>query len=505
MKKYSIFLLITGLLTGIGSCKLEPDLYNTIEASAYPTNEQEFQTVIGNAYRGLILYYDREVYMPLNSSTDEWTAPVRRGGAWFDNGRWIYFANHSWNATAQDFNDTWDWLYTGIATCNNTLTILKASQAEVAGKEAALAELRGLRAFFYFLLCDNFGNVPIKTEDSPTGNIPQSTRTEVFNFIESELKEIIPSLNPTNHPRTYSKFTKETAHTLLAKLYLNAGVYTGTARWQDAVMQCDEVISSGKFSLNTNDFFAQFAPNNRSNGSFRENIFVIPYDKTDYRGDAFTGMAPNLFTMHPGLRDKYGLSESPWNGFSAIAEHYNSFDDQDIRKKGWIAGPQVDANGRPVIWNGQPLVLNENWTSLEQASDNDGARSVKFGMQPGNQFRLQDNHFPVFRYADVLMMKGEAAFRLGDIGTALSMFNQVRQRAGMPPYTAATLTLDEILAERGREFSFENWRRNDLIRFDKFGNGTWRFKTTTDKNRDLYPIPSQQMDTNPLLKQNPGY
>ncbi len=158
-----------------------------------------------------------------------------------------------------------------------------------------------------------------------------------------------------------------------------------------------------------------------------------------------------------------------------------------------------------IIFNDKPLDINANWTSLEQAGDNDGARSNKFGMQPGNPFRLQDNHFPIFRYADVLMMKGEAAFRLGNIGTALTEFNQVRQRAGLAEYTASDLTLNEMLTERGREFYFENWRRNDLIRFDRFGNGSWMFKKKQEKFRDLYPIPSQQLAQNPLLTQNPNY
>lgn len=504
MKKILSLLCVAGLLAGSGSCQLESDLYNSLDAKAYPSSDDEFQTVIGNAYRGLLLYYDREIYLPLNASTDEFTAPTRGGGAWFDNGRWIYLANHTWNATAPDLNDTWDWCYTGIATCNNTLGILNDSQTQVAGKESALAELRGLRAFFYYLLCDNFGSVPVKTETSAAGNVAQSSRAEVFAFIESELKAIIPLLKPTNHPQTYSKFTRETAQTLLAKLYLNALVYTGTPRWTDAVTQCNAVVASGKFSLNKN-YFADFAPDNRANGSYVENIFVIPYDKTDYRFDDFTGMSPNLFTMHPGLKDKYGLSESPWNGFCAIADFYNSLDDKDVRKQGWIAGPQYDASGQPVVYNGKPLVLNPNWTSLQQADDNDGARMVKFGMQSGNKYRLQDNNFPVFRYADVLMMRGEAAFRAGNVASALTDFNAVRSRAGLTGYTPATLTLNEILAERGREFYFENWRRNDLIRFDRFGNGTWQFKTVKDKKRDLYPIPDQQLSKNPLLKQNPGY
>jgi hypothetical protein len=503
MKKITL-LFLAALLFGTASCDLEPDLYNSLDAGSYPADDQQFQTVIGNAYRGLILYYDREIYIPLQSSTDEFTAPTRSGGAWFDNGRWQYFANHSWNATAPDLNETWDWLYSAIATCNNTLAILKASTTPVQGRDVALAELRGLRAFFYFLLCDNFGNVPIKTEDSPTGNIAQSPRAEVFAFIESELKEITPLLRPTNHPLTYSKFTREVAQTLLAKLYLNAQVYTGTARWQDCIAQCDAVIASNKYRLNTS-YLANFAFNNRSNGSYVENIFVIPYDKNDYRLDAFTGMAPNMFTMHPGLRDKYGLSSTPWNGFAAISDFYNSFTDQDTRKQGWIAGPQLDNNGNPILFRNQPLVLNANFTSLTNATDNDGARMVKFSMQPGNPVRLQDNNFPIFRFADVLMMKGEAALRLGNAAVALTEINKVRVRSGTAPFTATTLTLDALLTERGHEFYFENWRRNDLVRFDKFGNGTWRFKLTKDPKRDLYPIPSEQLSKNPLLEQNPGY
>ena len=404
MKKLIKTLSIICALLIINSCKLNPELFNSLPASDFPKKSDEFQTVVGNAYRGLILYYDREIYMPLNSSTDEWAAPTRGGGAWFDNGRWIYFAQHNWNSTAADLNDTWEWLYTGIATCNSTLTVFKSSKEVVEGKETSLAELRGLRALFYFLLCDNFGGVPIKTEDSPSGNIAPSSRADVFKFIESELKAIIPTLKPAKGNDTYSLFTRETAHALLAKLYLNGQIYTGAPHWADVITQCDSVISSNKFTVNP-DYFADFAPNNRTNGSLMENIFVIPYDKTDYSFDDYTGMCPNLFTMHPGLKDKYGLSEAPWNGFSAIADFYNSFDNADIRKQGWVAGLQF--NGKDTIkYNGQPLVINQNWSDLEHAGDNDGARMIKFGMQAGNKYRLQDNNFPIFRYADILMMKG---------------------------------------------------------------------------------------------------
>jgi hypothetical protein len=296
--------------------------------------------------------------------------------------------------------------------------------------------MRGLRAFYYYLLCDTFGNVPLIKEDSPTGSIPQSSRQEVFNFVEAELKAILPLLRATEHPATYSRFTREVAHTLLAKLYLNAAVYTGAPRWEEATEQCDAVVNSGKYSL-SGDFFSNFAVNNRSNGSFRENIFIIPYDKNDYRYSEFEGMRLQLTTLHPALRDVYQLGETPWNGFCTLADFYNAYEPQDDRKRGWLAGPQRDRNGNVITYfdgvanTVQELDFKPEFNDLTKTDERAGVRFAKIEIQQNNPQRLQDNHFPIFRYADVLMMKGEVAFRLGNLAAALAAINQVRTRSGV--------------------------------------------------------------------------
>lgn len=492
------------------SCELQTEVYDNLSAKNFPASEQELLSTVGNAYRGLLGYYDNERYFALvDASTDELVAPTR-GRDWFDNGRWKQLAEHDWNAQAPGFmNATWEWCYGAIAQTNLVLVNLKESKTAISGKETIVAEMKTLRAFYYFLLCDTFGNVPIITEDSPSGAVKQSTRQEVFTFVESEVKASLPNLRATKYPDTYSRVTKEVANTLLAKLYLNAQVYTGTARWQDAIGACDAVISTNFHSL-SGDFFSNFAVNNRSNGSHKENIFVIPYDKNDYKGGDFDlAMRVQLTTLHPKLTQKYGLGESPWNGFCTIADFYNSYDAQDVRKQGWLAGPQKDRDGNVIKYfdgvdqKDQELDFKPFFSDLSKTNERDGARFSKIQIQENNPNRLQDNHFPIFRYADVLLMKGEAALRLGQTATALQAINQVRTRAKMAAYTS--ITLDEVLNERGREFAWECWRRNDLVRFDRFGNGTWQFKKKKEAKRDLFPIPSQQLANNPTLKQNPGY
>lgn len=503
INKYKNFLVaasVASLLISVQSCTdLDSEIYSQAEASKFPSNENELLSTVGATYGGLRDYH----WAPFEineTTTDEIVVPTR-GPDWFDNGTWQQLAKHEWNPVSPgQFNGAWNFGYSVIARSNINIQALKESPLEVAGKETIVSEVRMIRAFAYFWLLDWFGNVPIITEDSPAGNPVQNTRAQVFAFVEKEIKEALPALRDENSLRSYGRFTKGAANALLAKLYVNAQVYTGTARWADALAVTNQVISGGKYKLTTN-FLDNFSVNNDKNRD--ENIFVIPFDKT------FACCQGMMWrTLHYSQQQTYNLPGTPWNGFATRADFYNLFTEKDSRKAMWLVGPQTDATGKVIRFKDQvdnvekDLVFTPTISSLERALANEGVRSVKYEVQRGNTSIWNDNDMVIFRYADILLMNAEAQLRTGNTAGALTMVNQVRARAGVAPLT--TLTLQDLLDERGREFAWEGWRRNDQIRFGKW-NTTWQFKTNTEAFRSLFPIPAQQISSNPNLKQNPGY
>ncbi|MCX2740059.1 RagB/SusD family nutrient uptake outer membrane protein [Pontibacter anaerobius] len=509
MKRYTIKKVLTvaslaGVLLGVQACELDAEVFDQAEASKFPSNEEEFLSIVGSTYGQLRGFLD-PVLVLNEATTDELVVPTR-GPDWYDNGSWQQMAKHEWTPVSPgQMNGSWEWAYGIIASANINLAGLKNNNLEVQGKETVVSEVRMLRAFAYFWLLDMFGNVAILTEDTPPGNPPQNTRQEVYDFIEKEILESLPNLREDAGLATYSRFTQGAANTLLAKLYLNAEVYTGTPQWQKALDATNAVINSpAGFALN-DDYLENFAVNNvRIADTYKENIFVIPYDKV-----LAGGMNMQMRTLHYAQGVVYGLAASPWNGFATRAEFYNKFSDTDKRKAMWLAGPQLDNSGQVITYTDavdnkeKDLVFTPEISSLERALQNEGVRNVKYEVQRNNSRNDQDNDLVVFRYADVLLMKAEALLRLGNAGEALLLVNEVRERADVAPLTS--ITLDTLLEERGRELAWEGWRRNDLIRFGKYTGSTWQFKTNTQPHRILFPIPAQQLSNNPNLKQNPGY
>ena len=287
---------------------------------------------------------------------------------------------------------------------------------------------------------------------------------------------------------------------LLAKLYLNAGVYKGTPEWQKAYDAINKVINTAiPYTLTANTLDNFIVQNQKS----PENIWAIPYDNFKAGGMNF-----QMRTLHYANQRTYSLGNAPWNGFCTLAEFYNSFDSKDARIKMWLTGQQYAADGTPLKdAKEQPLAFVTDFNK-DQMTDADpefqvaGARSQKYEIQRGNPNGDQSNDFVVFRLADAILMKAEAAYRLGKNAEATADVNTIRTRSGIAPL--ATVTDADILAERGREFAWEGWRRNDMIRFDTFTKER-KFMKNLDKRRELFPIPQARIDANPLLTQNPGY
>jgi hypothetical protein len=479
-----------GLFMGHACTDLEEEIYDQTTDESFGDTPGQLNALIGPLYSGLGDYFGN--MDDLNTVTDEQIVPTR-GGDWEDGGRWRRFHQHTWDVTLDDgtFNGVWTWVYNNVARINRLLPTIT--------DEKTIAELRTLRAFYHYIALDQFGNVII-SESAEEGAPTQRTRLEVYTWVEKELLESLPQLSDVVGGVNYGRMNKFVAHMILGKLYLNAQVYTGTPQWQKTVEQMDAIINSGKFTLPT-DFFSTFAVQNQNSP---EIILATPMDATKRAGFNF-----HMSTLHYLNQTTYGLGSAPWNGFATMAEFYNSYEDTDQRKNTWLVGQQFSADGKPLVDDGQPLIFTPEIPALVMPAGPEarraGARFKKYEIQKNNKNNDQSNDFVIYRFADALLMRGEAQFRLGNTGPALTDINRVRERAYGANYTAlTTITLDEILAERGRELAWEYHRRQDLIRFDKFTQ-PWQFKSASAETRELYPIPRTQLDLNPNLKQNPGY
>ncbi|CCH56947.1 RagB/SusD domain protein [Fibrisoma limi BUZ 3] len=478
------------LLTGQACTDLTEKTFDVLPTSgSFGSTPAQQAALIGPLYSGLGDYFGN--MNELNTTTDEQMVPTR-GGDWKDGDNWLRLYTHTWGPVTDNgqFNGRWTWCYNNITAINQ--------QLPTATDQTLIAELRTLRAFFHYQAMDLFGNVII-SERLGGATPTQSTRPQVYAWVEKELLEAYPNLSETVGGAFYGRMNKWVADMILAKLYLNAQVYTGTPQWQKAIERCNNIINSGKFSL-AGDFFSNFTTQNQGSP---EIILATPFSSTK-RG----GMNIQMRTLHYLNQLTYNLGGQPWNGYCTVTEFYNTFANNDIRKQMWIVGQQFRADGTPLQDDGVPMVFTPEIPSFVLPAGAPGrlagARSQKYQIQRNNPFNDQDNDFVIYRLADVYLMRAEANLRLNNTAAAVADANIIRRRAGVPEYTAGTLTLNEMLAERGRELAWEYHRRQDLIRFGQYTR-TWRFKPASQEFRNLFPIPNDQLALNPNLKQNPGY
>jgi hypothetical protein len=410
------------------------------------------------------------------------------------------------------------------------------------------AELRTLRGFFYWQLIDLYGNVPLVLDWATAEAAPPTkTRAEVYNAIVADLEDAVPALSKDVNSNTYGRMTYWAGKMLLAKLYLNAGVYVGTPQWQKVIDICDEIINDGPYNL-TEDYFANFDVDNNTSS---EIIWAIPYDEVFY-----TGFNLPMQTLHYGSQFTYNLTAQPWNGFCSLEEFYNSYDDADLRKGkpgtsaaqyagrgNFLAGIQYNSTGTKVedggadaadpdgavlnfgnIGTGQPQINELGPQAWRQS----GVRIGKWEFKSGATQDLS-NDFGIFRLADLLLMKAESLWRLSGNNAdvdALALVNLLRDRAGLSlsPLTSLDGALSfatedgsvpggELFNEMGREMAFEHNRRPDLIRWGFWEmNAKWTIPfhnvgdvTLSDPYLRLFPINRDKLSSNPNLEQNPGY
>lgn len=431
-------------------------------------------------------------------STDEMSIPAK-GGDWFDGGIWIDMHRHEYKPTSGPLNGAFNAQYDAIAEINDVL----ATEAN----PQYVNELKVLRAFYYHRLLDTFGRVKIVT--APGQDAPQATRQEVYDFVVGELTDAINSGELVTTPANNAMVSENAAKGLLARVYLNAEVYTGTPQWGEVITLTNDIINSGFYNLEAN-YGDAFAPDNSNSP---ENIWVVPFDQTTGANMNFAQM-----TLHYGSQQTFNLDEQPWNGYAALEEFYDSYDASDERKdNNFLVGPQFTAEGEPVIDFASETTdpdVQLNYTPeinevFPNANREGGARLFKFNFAQCQRSQM-NNDYPIVRYGDVLLMNAEAEARNASDwsnATTLSRVNDIRTRAGLG--TVSSLTADEFLAERGREMFMETTRRSDLIRFDRWGDAWWEKDAHTNDDLKLFPIPLAQIDASQSaqfqLTQNPGY
>ena len=539
-------------LTTIGCTDLNVEIES--QYTEMPDSEIAIEAQMSNAFYSFRAAIGRRFDEGVSCNSDEYTA-VSFDGDYLNNRDMANFSLHMispTNSAAQldVFND----LQTGITNCNRVMFDLSAGGVS----EEDLAPVRAVRAFYHFMIMDHWGDTPII--DHLLGDderIDRSPRADVARWIESELLAVRDNCYENVDASTYGKPTRWMVDALLAKLYINWNVYTKdvtSASWDanaanekldDCIAACDRVIASGYFNLN-DDYKTKFMYNNGP--QIKDFIYAMPFDAETVQGMTFA----RFRTWRRG-QNKNGfysieMSNSVGGNMTLTPEFVELFCLPGDRRNDVIAGntgeninlPSFDVyqydntTGMPTnvrnTYNNEEVTFTKSITLKEDltidppvlpnADLNCGAdmkgwtqgyRSIKFfpDINDYNNFsRNQDNDVPVFRYADVILMKCEAITRGGNAtngDTPMSLFNQIRAYVNAP-LLDHNPSLQEILDERGREFLDEHWRRNDLIRFGDFERD-WGFKY--DFNPDagnpqyrLWPLSVNVLNTNTNWEQN---
>ena len=538
MKHRFFALSVLALSLSLTSCLDETPKDQIPETEIYDSANSLYVNAVASLYNYIGAHEEGEglqgtcrgIYDYNTLTTDEAIIPIR-GGNWYDGGLWENMYNHTWTATDTDLYNVWKYLYKVIVLSTKSLETIEKYKALLTEQQRVdyAAEVRAIRAMYYYYAMDMFGRIPIlQSSTQKTADIRQSNRSDVFWYVVKELQDVAPLLaneHSNLQGNYYGRVTRPVAWFLLAKLSLNAEVYTdddwtdssrpdgktimfdidGNKKnaWQTCVHYCDLITATG-YTLEA-DYSKNFAVHNEGS---TENIFTIPLDKILYlnefhylfrsrhysHGGAYSGASENgtCATLHTMAVNGFG-TETPdarldmnfYTGKVEVDGKYVTLDD-----------------GTPLEY--KPLAVEKNLTAspyLETA----GARMKKYEVDRTaySDGRIPDNDIVLYRYADVLLMKSEAKVRNGESGD--EEINAVRSRVGMPSLSA---TLDNLLNERLLELVWEGWRRQDMIRFGTYGK-QYDIHTPSEADKKgyttVFPIPEKVRELNPNLKQNPGY
>lgn len=542
----------------LGSCS-DLDVNIKSQYNELPTTQQATDAISGIIYTRTVGV--GEGWFVLNNICSDVAVCVSMDGNWYDGGIYVRETLHQWTqeGDAGHLKGIWDDAFAGIVSCNSVL--IQLSEDNRNGKLGAPA--RCMRAYFYYFLTDNFGAVPLMEK---FGDVPEArtSRSEVIKFCEKELLAVRDMLPNEVNSTTYGKATRYVADALLAKIYLNWQVYMNddvtlydpaqvNPKLNDCIAVCDDIIKSNQFNL-TDSYKNKFMPDNGSH--IKDFIFAVPFDHKLFGGNkvmrywsyrngheqfsAVLGwMYPSnpggLMRMNPEYADKFCLEGDERNQVILRGEQNLYCIDGYVTNLPFIksttkidedelyTGPDPDAKVEHRVNFTRDIYIRDGLSNgvAQLNVGNDligremGYRSIKFF--PDKNMTASDSHnqsqdAPVFRYADILLMKAEAILRGGittNGDTPESLMNQIRSYVNAPQVTT-NISLDDILDERAREFLDEPWRRNDLIRFGQFESPTtfrslYAQKELMEKFRRIYPIAKNTLETNASWGQNPGY
>lgn len=497
------------LMGGLYSCtNLDETVYDTIPADQFGKKPAEINAIIAPIYKTLKSLWPGDIFLLSEQTGDMAITPTRIGGDWWDGGVHMVLKLHTWHARNGLINGAWNASMSGITTCNQIYATVENTEMDEELKKQTLAEIRGIRAFWYYILIDYFGNAPLVDDYESTELPGMSTRQQLYDFVIDELNDIKDLLRDDVSGESYGKFTQGAAYTLLAKMYLNAEVWTGTPNWQGVIDAADKVMSLD-YIIESN-WKINFEVNNQVS---KEIILPIAFGKAD------GGNHLHKRTLHYLDPIALGINVGTWNGVSAQPDYVKQFDDADLRKEGsFLMGPMIDpstgqvlitAHARPLIhtvdFNIIPGTIREGmWGEVHQE---EGARVNKWVFEKGLSNSDQENDFAIFRLADVYLMKAEALLRLNQNNAeATRLINVIRQRGfGNNSHNYTTATLDNLYLERRLELAWESTNRQDMIRFGRFLSPGYLRPSTSPAHLLLFPIPEAAWETNNNLVQNPGY
>ena len=538
MKTIIKYILAAPLMLCFSSCLDEHPKDQLDQEAIYNNADNIYKNAVASLYNYIGSNQESEglqgtcrgIYDYNTLTTDEAMIPIR-GGDWYDGGLWENMYQHKWNANDINLYNVWKYLFKVIVISNQSLSIIDSHQTLLSAEQTRdfTAEVRAVRALFYYYAMDMFGRVPIVTSyDVKLEQVTQSERSEVFKFIVDELQDVAPQLadeHSNKEGNYYGRVTRPVANFLLAKLALNAEIYTddnwtdgkrqdgksiyfnvnGEKKnaWETCIWYCEQLRQEG-YELES-DYASNFAVHNENS---KENIFTIPLDKNLYLNEYHYHYRSRHY-KHGGA---YGGSSE--NGTCATVSTVKAFgygtDNVDNRFKINFYADTVLVDGKKIyLDNGKPLVymplelkLNLSDSPYKQTA---GARVGKYEVDRTaySDGRQVDNDIVLFRYGDALLMEAEAKVRNGEDGSI--ELNAIRDRVGMPHVEA---NLDNILTERLLELVWEGWRRQDLIRFGKYTQA-YDQRTPLEKESTgfttVFPIPQRCRDLNKKLKQNPSY
>lgn len=508
MKKLNILLCSFAIYLSCGCTDLDETVYSGVSIDDFFKNEKELVANAGRAYTKLQGYNsEQSLWTLLLQASDECAVPAS-GGSWYSNGRYEEIQTNKIPPSNRLLTRGWNWIFNGIAACNEIIYETELSAIQFEGKEKIIAEMKILRDFYYYQAIACWGNVPFTTDYTETGYPEQKSREYVFNFLLDEINENIDKLDQTPTSTNYGRITQAAAYCLLAKMYLNAEVWFGTPMYDKAEAACQEVMKVGYTLEDT--YSANFDINNENS---KENIFVILYDRVNTSGSSSSFYLHTL-TLEAASQATFNIPAAPWSGFLCQPDFFQTYAENDVRRsQSWLYGPQVDVNGKDLDFSYTPVFDERKYYNSNGGRGiYDGARCWKWHYQTDGSLKeytiSMDNDFAIFRYADVILMYTEALMRQNRTPEAVQLndLKKIRTRAGLTAYTASELTLDELYAERGRELAWEGWRHEDMIRFGKYLKKYWAHPDQSEETfRNIFPIPTDILNANPNLKQNKDY